>query len=80
MLSASLDQFGTNVSITPFAFREEHLRRILKSYASYYNRVLTHLSLDNDAPLLRHRQTVGTIAAIPVMSGPHHQYVRFSFW
>jgi hypothetical protein len=26
---------------------------VLKAYASYYNRVRTHLSLDKDAPLFR---------------------------
>src|SRR5262250_1263035 len=31
-------------------FNEEHLRRILSKYASYYNEVRTHLSLGKDAP------------------------------
>ena len=30
---------------------EAHLRRILRAYADYYNRVRTHLALDKDAPL-----------------------------
>ena len=29
---------------------EAHLRRILKSYARYYNETRTHLTLDKDAP------------------------------
>src|ERR1700726_474303 len=32
---------------------EAHLRRILKSYADYYNETRTHLALDKDAPLSR---------------------------
>jgi len=32
---------------------EAHLRRILKSYARYYNETRTHLALDKDAPLSR---------------------------
>jgi transposase InsO family protein len=32
-------------------FGEEHLRRILKSYADYYNCVRTHRSLHKDAPV-----------------------------
>src|SRR4029077_18195882 len=32
---------------------EVHLRRILKSYARYYNETRTHLALDKDAPLSR---------------------------
>ena len=42
-------------------FGEADLRRLLKSYASYYNRVRTHLSLNKNAPLYRPRQTVGNI-------------------
>jgi transposase InsO family protein len=32
---------------------EAHLRRILKSYARYYNETRTHLAFDKDAPLSR---------------------------
>ena len=55
---------------------EAHLRRILKTYASYYNELRTHLTLDKEAPNGRRSQTVGTIVAIPVLGGLHHQYVR----
>jgi hypothetical protein len=34
-------------------FDEAHLRRVLKKYASYYNQVRTHLSLDKNAPDFR---------------------------
>src|SRR5690242_3699476 len=34
-------------------FGEEQLRGVLKAYASYYNEVRTHLSLDKDAPDFR---------------------------
>lgn len=54
-------------------FGEVGLRRILKSYADYYDRLRTHLSLEKDAPLFRRPQTVGTIAAIPILGGLHHQ-------
>jgi hypothetical protein len=50
-------------------FGAADLRRVLKVYASYYNRVRTHLSLSKDAPLFRRSQTVGDIAAIPVPGG-----------
>ena len=36
----------------------------------------THLSLDKDAPEFRRRQKIGRIAAIPILGGLHHQYVR----
>ena len=32
---------------------EMHLRRVLKSYAGYYNSVRTHRSLNKDAPVSR---------------------------
>ena len=57
-------------------FGEAHLRRILKAYNAYYNEIRTHLSLDKDAPNSRRSQTVGAIAAMPILGGLHHQYVR----
>jgi transposase InsO family protein len=39
---------------------ETHLRRVLKSYARYYNEVRTHRSLDKDAPLSRPVQRAGS--------------------
>ncbi len=54
-------------------FGEAHMGRILKIYATYYNRARTHLSLDKDAPTYRHSHTVGQIVAIPVLGGLHHQ-------
>ena len=55
---------------------EAHLRRILKTYAAYYNEVRTHLSLDKDAPKVRRSQKVGRVVALPILGGLHHQYVR----
>jgi transposase InsO family protein len=55
---------------------EAHLRGILKTYASYYNEVRTHLSLGKDAPHFRRPQRVGTIVARPILGVLHHQYVR----
>jgi transposase InsO family protein len=57
-------------------FGEAHLRAVLKAYASYYNELRTHLSLDKDAPDFRGTQKIGRIAAIPILGGLHHQYVR----
>ena len=57
-------------------FGETHLRCVLSSYMSYYNAARTHLSLKKDAPLKRAIQRAGTIVAIPVLGGLHHQYVR----
>jgi hypothetical protein len=57
-------------------FGESHLRDVLKAYASYYNEVRTQLSLDKDAPDFRSTHKIGRIAAIPILGGLHHQYVR----
>jgi len=32
---------------------EAHLRRVLRTYAGYYNKIRTHRSLDKDAPISR---------------------------
>jgi hypothetical protein len=57
-------------------FGESHLRRVLASYAAYYNQARTHLALQKDAPLHRAVQRCGVIVAIPILAGLHHQYVR----
>jgi len=57
-------------------FGESHLRRVLASYAAYYNQTRTHLALQKDAPLHRVVQRSGVIVAIPILSGLHHHYVR----
>jgi transposase InsO family protein len=57
-------------------FDEAQLRRVLRNYASYYNQVRTHLSLDKNAPDFRRPQKLGSIAAISILDGLHHQYVR----
>src|SRR5262245_6077695 len=43
---------------------ESHLRRILFSYASYYNEVRTHLALSKDTPLGRRVQRSGVVVGI----------------
>jgi transposase InsO family protein len=55
---------------------EAHLRRILKSYADYYNGVRTHRSLNKDAPVSRPLQLTGIIRSQPILGGLHHHYVR----
>jgi len=48
---------------------EDHLRRILFEYASYYNEVRTHLSLGKDAPCTRPIERFGDIIAQPILGG-----------
>ena len=55
---------------------QAHLRRILRSYAAYYNQARTHRSLGKDCPIHRPIQALGTIFPAPVLGGLHHRYVR----
>ena len=55
---------------------DEHLRRILKNYAVYYNGVRTHRSLQKDAPISRPVQRTGLVCSLAILGGLHHQYVR----
>jgi transposase InsO family protein len=55
---------------------EAHLRRILRSYACYYNDIRTHRSLDKDAPVSRPVQRTGIISSHTILGGLHHHYVR----
>jgi len=58
------------------ALGEDHLRRVLLSYARYYNASRTHRSLNKDAPIPRGIETLGAIISRPVVGGLHHQYCR----
>jgi transposase InsO family protein len=57
---------------------ERHLKRILKSYFSYYLGWRVHQSLNMDAP--NHRpvrtQDCGDVVEIPEVGGLHHHYER----
>ena len=55
---------------------EAHLRRILKSYARYYNPTRTHLALDKDAPVSRPVQRTGVVRSLAILGGLHHRYLR----
>jgi transposase InsO family protein len=55
---------------------EAHLRRILKSYARYYNETRTHLALGKDAPASRPVQQTGVVRSLGILGGLHHHYIR----
>jgi transposase InsO family protein len=55
---------------------EQHLRQILRAYATYYNQARTHLALSKDAPDHRPVQRSGRIASVAIIGGLHHRYVR----
>lgn len=57
---------------------QQHLRRTVKSYSDYYNKVRTHLSLEKDSPTGRSVQipSQGNIRARRHCGGLHHEYYR----
>ena len=55
---------------------ETHLRRILRTYARYYNDIRTHWSLNKDSPVSRSIQRTGIIKSYALLGGLHHHYVR----
>ena len=55
---------------------KRHLRRLLNSYLSYYQRTRTHLALAKDAPESRAIMSQGKIIAIPQVGGLHRRYER----
>src|SRR5437660_7616638 len=56
-------------------FGEAHLRRILKSYADYYNSVRIHRSLHKDAPISRPIHQTGVVRSQPILGGLQHHHV-----
>jgi putative transposase len=57
---------------------ENHLRRIVRQFLTYYHGTRTHLTLDKDAPEHRSVQVseTGTVIEIPQVGGLHHRYER----
>jgi putative transposase len=55
---------------------QRHLRRLLKSYFTYYHCSRTHLALAKDAPDPRAIMRRGEIIAIQQVGGLHHRYER----
>ncbi len=59
-------------------WNEEHARRLLTSYVSYYNEDRTHLALDKNTPNGRAVEParLGKVVALPRAGGLHHRYTR----
>ena len=57
---------------------EDHLKRVLRSYFSYYHQWRTHLALDMDCPEPREIQSAetGEVIEVPEVGGLHHHYER----
>ena len=59
---------------------DNHLRRILRDYLTYYHRCRTHLSMDKDSPEPRSVEPPdqGRIVELPMVGGLHHRYSRLA--
>jgi len=55
---------------------EHHLHKLLRDYATYYNRPRTHSSLSKDTPLGKPVQSHGELCRLPSFGGLHHSFVR----
>jgi len=55
---------------------ERHLKKVLRSYFSYYHGWRTHQALDMDAPDRRAVHPAGEVIEIPEVGGLHHHYER----
>jgi putative transposase len=57
---------------------ENHLRRLLRDYLTYYHRCRTHLSLEKDSPEPRPVEPLdqSPIVETPMVGGLHHRYTR----
>ena len=57
---------------------ENHLRRLMKQYVSYYNGYRPHSSLDGNSPLPRNIEPPerGIVVSEPLLGGLHHRYRR----
>ena len=76
-LIGSIRREGLNDMIV---LNERHLRRILRSYVSYYHTWRVHRSLDMDAPEQRPVQApgLGPVWKLPEVGGLHHHYERMA--
>jgi transposase InsO family protein len=61
-------------------FNENHLRRLLRCYLTYYHSCRTHLSLEKDSPEPRKVESPdqGKIVELPMVGGLHHRYARLA--
>jgi len=59
-------------------FNEQHLRRTLREYFSYYHTCRPHLSLNKDPPQPRTAESaqLDNIVALSRVGGLYHRYMR----
>ena len=64
------------------AVNDRQLRRVLRSYLTYYNQTRMYLALDKGAPEPRLPANIndGQIVTIPEVGGLHNRYDRLAAW
>ncbi len=55
---------------------DRHFQRIVTEYVAYHNAARPHQGLRQQTPLPAERAYQGSIVALPVLGGPHHDYRR----